>query len=81
MWHSTAPRLAERFTVVAADLAGYGDSLRPAPAADHAPHSKRALAADQVAAMASWASSASPSPVMTAAVGSPTGWRSTTRAA
>jgi haloacetate dehalogenase len=52
MWHSTAPRLAERFTVVAADLAGYGDSLKPAAADDHAPHSKRALAADQVAAMA-----------------------------
>ncbi len=44
--------LAERFTVVAADLAGYGGSLRPAPAPDHAPHSKRALAADQVQAMA-----------------------------
>ena len=52
MWHAVAPRLAERFTVVAADLAGYGASFRPAPAADHAPHSKRALAADQVQAMA-----------------------------
>ena len=53
MWHSCAPALAERFTVVATDLSGYGDSLRPAPAADHAPHSKRALAFDQVQAMAS----------------------------
>jgi haloacetate dehalogenase len=52
MWHAAAPRLAERFTVVAADLAGYGASLRPAPTPDHAPHSKRALAADQVQAMA-----------------------------
>ena len=52
MWHAAAPRLAERFTVVAADLAGYGASFRPAPAPDHAPHSKRALAADQVQAMA-----------------------------
>lgn len=52
MWHSAAPRLAERFTVVAADLSGYGDSFRPAPADDHAPHSKRALARDQVQAMA-----------------------------
>jgi haloacetate dehalogenase len=42
-----------RFTVVATDLSGYGDSSRPAPAADHAPHSKRALALDQVQAMAS----------------------------
>ncbi|MBV8217096.1 MAG: alpha/beta hydrolase [Solirubrobacterales bacterium] len=53
MWHSCAPALAERFTVVAADLSGYGDSLRPAPAADHEPHSKRAMAVDQVQAMAS----------------------------
>ncbi len=53
MWHSCAPALAERFTVVATDLSGYGDSLRPAPAADHAPHSKRAMALDQVQAMAS----------------------------
>ena len=52
MWHAAAPRLAERFTVVAADLAGYGASFRPSPAPDHAPHSKRALAADQVQAMA-----------------------------
>ena len=53
MWHAAAPLLAERFTVVATDLSGYGDSLRPAPAADHAPHSKRALALDQIQAMAS----------------------------
>jgi haloacetate dehalogenase len=52
MWHSTAPALAERFTVVAADLSGYGKSLRPVTADDHAPHSKRALALDQVQAMA-----------------------------
>jgi len=53
MWHSCAPALAERFTVVATDLSGYGASFRPNPAADHAPHSKRALALDQVQAMAS----------------------------
>jgi haloacetate dehalogenase len=53
MWHSCAPALAEHFTVVAADLSGYGASLRPAPASDHVPHSKRALALDQVQAMAS----------------------------
>ena len=53
MWHASAPLLAEHFTVVAADLSGYGDSFRPAPAADHVPHSKRALALDQVQAMAS----------------------------
>jgi haloacetate dehalogenase len=51
MWHAVAPRLAERFTVVAADLPGYGASFRPEPAEDHAPHSKRALAEDLIAAM------------------------------
>ena len=53
MWHGAAAALARRFTVVAADLPGYGDSLRPEPAADHAPHSKRAMARDLVQAMAS----------------------------
>ena len=52
MWHSAAPLLAEAFTVVAADLPGYGDSFRPPVAGDHAGHSKRALAQDLVAAMA-----------------------------
>lgn len=52
MWHAAAPLLAERHTVVVADLAGYGVSFRPAPAPDHAPHGKRAVALDQVEAMA-----------------------------
>ena len=52
MWREVAPLLAERHTVVAADLAGYGDSFRPPPAEDHAPHGKRAMARDQVEAMA-----------------------------
>jgi haloacetate dehalogenase len=52
MWHAVAPRLAERFTVVAADLPGYGDSFRPPVGDDHAAHGKRALAHDLVAAMA-----------------------------
>jgi len=51
-WHRVAPALAERFTVVAADLRGYGDSAKPPGGADHAPYSKRAMAADLVAAMA-----------------------------
>ncbi|SFP54495.1 haloacetate dehalogenase [Variovorax sp. OK605] len=51
IWHRVAPVLAERFTVVAADLRGYGDSSKPEGAADHANYSKRALAADQVALM------------------------------
>lgn len=52
MWHRVAPLLAERFSVVAADLTGYGASHRPPPSADHVAYSKRAMAADQVAAMA-----------------------------
>jgi haloacetate dehalogenase len=51
MWHGAAPLLASRFTVVAADLPGYGQSLRPPTRDDHAPHSKRALALDLVQAM------------------------------
>ena len=52
MWHAVAPSLAERFSVVVADLPGYGASFRPPPSDDHAAHSKRTLAADLVAAMA-----------------------------
>jgi haloacetate dehalogenase len=51
MWHTVADLLASRFTVVVADLPGYGASFRPVPAADHTPHSKRALAADLGQAM------------------------------
>ena len=51
MWHSVASALAERFTLVAADLPGYGDSFRPPRSEDHSAHSKRALAADLIAAM------------------------------
>jgi haloacetate dehalogenase len=52
MWHLIAPRLAERFTVVAPDLRGYGDSSKPPPGRDHAGYSKRAMAQDQVEVMA-----------------------------
>ena len=51
MWHGVAPRMAERFTVVAADLPGYGESFRPPVSEDHTAHSKRAFAGDLVAAM------------------------------
>ena len=50
-WHRVAPALARRFTVVAADLRGYGESDRPAGGPDHAGYSKRAMAADMVAVM------------------------------
>jgi haloacetate dehalogenase len=51
IWHKIAPRLAQRFNVVAPDLRGYGDSGKPATTPDHAPYSKRVMAADQVQLM------------------------------
>ena len=50
-WRKIAPRLAERFTVVAADLRGYGDSSKPEGGGDHAAYAKRAMARDQVTMM------------------------------
>lgn len=49
MWHRVAPRLAERFTLVAADLRGYGDSAKPDAGAEA--YSKRTLAQDNVTLM------------------------------
>src|SRR3954471_4489825 len=50
-WHKIAPRLAKRFTVVAPDLRGYGDSAKPDGGERHVNYSKRAMAADQVEVM------------------------------
>jgi haloacetate dehalogenase len=52
-WYKIAPTLARRFTVVATDLRGYGDSSKPPGGERHVHYSKRAIAADQVAAMRS----------------------------
>ena len=51
MWRGVAPLLARDFTVVCADLRGYGRSGCPASTPDHAPYSKRAMARDMVAVM------------------------------
>jgi haloacetate dehalogenase len=51
MWRSVAPLLARRFTVVCADLRGYGRSGCPASAPDHSPYAKRAMARDMVVLM------------------------------
>jgi haloacetate dehalogenase len=51
MWRSVAPLLARRFTVVCADLRGYGRSACPASTPDHTPYSKRAMARDMVTVM------------------------------
>ena len=46
MWHKTAPELSKSFTVVAADLRGYGDSLAPPSDNKHFNYSKREMAND-----------------------------------
>ena len=46
-----APQLARRYTVIAADLRGYGDSSKPDGGPDHINYSKREMARDQVAVM------------------------------
>jgi haloacetate dehalogenase len=51
IWHRVAPALCERFTVVACDLRGYGDSSKPAGDGGHAAYSKRTMAGDMLAAM------------------------------
>ncbi len=53
MWHRVAPQLARDFTVVAADLRGYGDSSKPEGGPDHAAYSKRTMAQDQLEVMRS----------------------------
>ena len=52
MWHKAALGLSHYFTIIAADLRGYGDSVKPLGGKDHAGYSKRAMAADQVEVMA-----------------------------
>ena len=52
LWHKLADRLSRRFTLVCADLRGYGDSEKPPTDAEHAPYSKRAMARDMAEVMA-----------------------------
>jgi haloacetate dehalogenase len=51
MWHRIAPQLAKEFTVVVADLRGYGDSSKPADGENHSNYSKRSMALDQIEVM------------------------------
>jgi haloacetate dehalogenase len=51
MWRNVAPLLARDFTVICADLRGYGRSGCPPSTPDHAPYAKRAIARDMIAVM------------------------------
>ncbi len=51
MWRLVAPLLVSDFTVVCADLRGYGNSGCPPSTPDHAPYAKRAMARDMTAVM------------------------------
>jgi haloacetate dehalogenase len=51
MWHRVAPALARHFTVIVADLRGYGDSSKPPDGIGHASYSKRVMASDQAQVM------------------------------
>jgi len=46
IWHKVVSVLCERFTVVACDLRGYGDSSKPAGVDGHLNYSKRVMAND-----------------------------------
>ncbi len=51
MWGHIAPILAKRYTVVAADLRGYGDSSKPKCLPDCSNYSFREMAGDQIGLM------------------------------
>jgi haloacetate dehalogenase len=51
IWHRVAPALSTHFSLVLADLRGYGDSSKPAGDPEHANYSKRVTARDMLAVM------------------------------
>ena len=51
MWHRVAPALAEHFSLVIADLPGYGWSSVPEAGEGHAPYDKRSMAKAMVELM------------------------------
>lgn len=53
IWHKVAEQLAAHFTVVAADLRGYGDSGKPLANDHHTNYSKREMAKDSIELMKS----------------------------
>src|SRR5262245_18059185 len=50
-WYRIAPELAKKYTVVAPDLRGYGDSSKPEDGEKHINYSKRTMAQDKVELM------------------------------
>jgi len=50
-WFRVAPELAKKYTVVAPDLRGYGDSSKPEDGDKHINYSKRTMAQDKVELM------------------------------
>lgn len=51
MWHRLAPKLAKHFSLVIADLRGYGESSVPTSDEEHYTYSKRAMGGDMVEVM------------------------------
>jgi haloacetate dehalogenase len=51
MWHKVAPQLAEHFSLVIADLRGYGQSSCPVNDAENLAYSKRVMARDMITVM------------------------------
>ena len=54
LWRKVAPVLARNFTLVIADLRGYGDSSKPPGGDDHFGYSKRAMAQDRSKSWSIW---------------------------
>ena len=51
MWHKIAPELSKYFTVIVADLRGYGDSFVLSGGINHQNYSKREMAKDMIQLM------------------------------
>src|SRR4029450_13075261 len=79
MWRDVAPAFTTAFSVVCADVRGYGASGKPPSTPDHGPYTKRAMARDMGQVMSAVGLARSPSWITTEADASHTGWRWTTR--
>src|SRR5258705_10379495 len=51
MWHKVAPKLADSFTLIIADLPGYGWSDIPESDSEHPPYTKRPMARTMIHAL------------------------------